>query len=294
MAPMVVTFEFRESTPVARSETATMAEASAALPDGSYTTLRTYGGNGVVRLTRHVRRLVESLPSSRREPLDEGAVRAALAHALRATAHDESRLRVTFAPPRLFVSVEPFVPPDPVMQQTGVACMTMPIRRDRPEAKDTRFLATAHTAYSTMPAMIHEGLLVSDDGAILEGLSSNFFGILGGRLHTDEARVLPGVTRSMVLEIAKEVVPRGEGPVHRTAVPELEEAFITSVSREILPVVRIDGATIGGGTPGPITQELIRRFAAAVAAEVERRALEAQDGRPRDDIAVLAVGVPLA
>jgi branched-chain amino acid aminotransferase len=267
---MVVTFELRGGTPVARTEAATMADASAALPDGSYTTLRTYGGNGVVRLARHVQRLVESLPSARRAPLDEGSVRGALVYALRETGHDESRLRVTFAPPRLFVSIEPFVPPDPVMQQAGVACMTMPIQRDRPEAKDTRFLVAAHAAYSTMPAMVHEGLLVSEDGAILEGLSSNFFGILRGRLHTDDARVLPGVTRSMVLEIAKDVVPRGAGPVHRTAVPELEEAFITSVSREILPVVRIDGATIGGGTPGPITQELIRRFAAAVAAEVER------------------------
>jgi branched-chain amino acid aminotransferase len=269
MGEMVVTFEFRDNTPIARTEAATMADASAALPDGSYTTLRTYGGNGVVRLGHHARRLVESLPSSSKGRLDEGTVRAALAHALRETGHDESRLRVTFAPPRLFVSVEPFAPPDPVMQQAGVACMTMQIERDRPEAKDTRFLAAAHTAYSTMPAMIHEGLLVSDDGAILEGLSSNFFGILGGRLHTEDTRVLPGVTRSMVLEIAKEVLPRGEGPIRRAAVPELDEAFITSVSREILPVVRIDGATIGGGTPGPITRELIRRFAARVAAERE-------------------------
>src|SRR5688500_15550101 len=112
MAAMVVTFEFTGGAAVGRSEAATMADASAGLPDGSYTTLRTYGGNGVVRLARHVRRLVESLPSSRRSPLDEAAFRGALAHALRETAHDESRLRVTFAPPRLFVSIEPFVPPD--------------------------------------------------------------------------------------------------------------------------------------------------------------------------------------
>jgi branched-chain amino acid aminotransferase len=267
---MVMTFEFRDRTPVGRSEAATMAEASSALPAGSYTTLRTYGGNGVVRLARHARRLVDSLPPSRRAALDEGAVRAAMAHALRETRHDESRLRVTFAPPRLFVSVEPFAPPDPVMQQAGVACMTIEMARDRPEAKDTRFLATAHTAYATMPAMIHEGLLVAADGAILEGLSSNFFGIVGGRLYTEDTRVLAGVTRSMVLEIAKEVLARGEGPILRSAVPELQEAFITSVSREVLPVVKIDGTTIGGGKPGPLTRELIKRFGAAVEGELER------------------------
>lgn len=269
---MVRTFEFRDGTPVGRSEAATMADASAVLPEGSYTTLRTYGGNGVVRLDRHVRRLAESLPPSRRVPLDEGTVRAALAYVLREMAHAESRLRVTLAPPRLFVSVEPFAPPDPVLQQTGVACMTMPIERDRPEAKDTRFLAAAHTAYSTMPAMIHEGLLTSSDGAILEGLSSNFFGILGGRLHTEDTRVLAGVTRSMVLEVAKEVLPRGEGPIRRASVPELEEAFITSVSREVLPVVKIDATTIGSGKPGPRTVEIARRFREAAAREVERLA----------------------
>lgn len=266
---MVETFEFRDATPVGRSQAATMADASAALPDGSYTTLRTYRGNGIVRLGHHVRRLVESLPSSGKGRLDARVVRGALAHVLRETDYDESRLRVTFAPPRLFVSVEPFAPPDPVLQETGVACMTMPLERDRPEAKDTRFLAEAHTAYSTMPAMVHEGLLVGDDGAILEGLSSNFFGILGGRLHTEDTRALAGVTRSLVLEIAKDVLPRGKGPIHKAAVPEVEEAFITSVSREILPVVRIDGTTIAGGKPGPVTRELIRRFAAAVAAERE-------------------------
>ena len=266
----VTTFEFRDGAPVGRREAATMAEASAALPDGSYTTLRTYGGNGVVRLPRHVRRLVESLPPPRRLPLDDEALRAALAHAVRETAHDESRMRVTFAPPRLFVAIERFVPPDPALQQTGVACMTMQVTRERPEAKDTRFLATAHTAYATLPAMIHEGLLLSSDGAILEGLSSNFFGILDGRLHTEDARVLAGVTRSMVLEIAKDVLPRGEGPVRREAVPELQEAFITSVSREVLPVVKIDGTTIGSGKPGPLTIDIARRFREAVGREVER------------------------
>ncbi len=270
MAAMVSTFEFRDGAPVGRTEAATMAEASAALPEGSYTTLRTYGGTGVVRLGRHVSRLVDSLPSSRRRPLDESAVRAALVHVLRETGHAESRLRLTFAPPRLFVSVERFEPPDPALQQTGVACMTMRIERDRPEAKDTRFLATAHAAYSTLPAMVHEGLLVSPDGAILEGLSSNFFAIKGGRLHTEDERALAGVTRSMVLELAAGAVPRGEGAVHVDEIGAVAEGFITSVSREVLPVVKVDGTTLGSGKPGPVTLEIARRFRDAVERELER------------------------
>ena len=267
---MATTFQFREGRPVAQTTAPTMAEASAALPAGSYTTLRTYGGSGVVRLALHAERLAESLPPERRAALETADLRAALAHALVETRHPESRLRATFAPPRLFVTVEPFTPPDPALLRTGVACMTIRMRRDRPQAKDTRFLAAAHDAYAALPAMVHEGLMVAEDGAILEGLSSNFFAVRGGKLHTEDTRALAGVTRSMVLEVAAPLLPLGEGAVHADAIAEVAECFITSVSREVLPVVRIDGTTIGDGKPGPLTGEIVRRFADAVARETER------------------------
>lgn len=270
MWDMTRTFFFLDGSLQPPETAGSLADASAQLPAGSYTTLRTYGGTGVVRLARHVQRLVESLPPDRQVPLEPERLRAALVHALRETGHAESRLRVTYAPPRLFVSVEPFTPPDPAQEKTGVACMTMRTRRDRPEAKDTRFLATARDAYAAMPAMIHEGLMVGDDGAILEGLSSNFFAIRDGRLHTEDERALAGVTRSMVLELAEGMVPRGQGAVHVNEVGEIAEAFITSASREILPVVRIDGTVIGDGRPGPVTGRLIGAFRDAVARETER------------------------
>jgi branched-chain amino acid aminotransferase len=270
MWSMATTFAFEGGAAVRIAGEGNLADHSARLPPGSYTTLRTYGGNGVVRLDRHARRLVESLPAERRAPLEPERLRAALVHALRETRHPESRLRVTYAPPQLFVTVEPFTPPDPAQEKTGVACMTIRTRRDRPEAKDTRFLAAARDAYAAMPAMIHEGLMVGDDGAILEGLSSNFFAIRNGRLHTEDERALAGVTRSMVLELADGIVPRGRGAVHVNDVAELAEAFITSVSREILPVVRIDGTVIGDGRPGPVTNRLMRAFRDAVETEVER------------------------
>jgi branched-chain amino acid aminotransferase len=270
MWEMTRTFLFLNGKPQPRDTAGSLADASAELPAGSYTTLRTYGGTGVVRLALHVQRLVESLPPDRQAPLEPERLRAALVHVLRETGHAESRMRVTYAPPQLFVSVEPFTPPEPAQEQTGVACMTIRARRERPEAKDTRFLAAARDAYAAMPAMIHEGLMVGDDGAILEGLSSNFFAIRNGRLHTEDERALAGVTRSMVLELAEGVVPRGQGAVHVDEVGEVAEAFITSVSREILPVVRIDGTVIGDGRPGPVTGRLIRAFRDAVSRETER------------------------
>jgi branched-chain amino acid aminotransferase len=265
---MADVFEVDEGRLTPLPQAPTLAAASERLPDGSYTTLRTYGGSGVVRLAQHARRLEESLP--RPVPLPESAVRWAVAEALRATRHPEARVRLTWAPPRLFVAVEPFIPADPAMAETGVACRTISGHRERPHAKDTRFLETAQVEYAALPAMVHEALLVDDDGAILEGLSSNFFGVLDGRLHTEDARALAGVTRAVVLELASGIAPRGKGPVHVQDVPRLAEAFITSVSREVLPVVRIDGTTIGDGKPGPITRRLMEAFTAAVARETER------------------------
>lgn len=269
---MTTTFLFTDGKPSTVSSGGTLVDASARLPAGSYTTLRTYGGDGVVRLDRHVRRLVESLPADAagRATLEPAAVRSALAHALRATGHPESRVRITFAPPRLFVTVEPFTPVDEELRLAGVACVTVSGRRERPEAKDTRFLATAQAAYAALPAGVHEGLLVGDDGAILEGLSSNFFAVHEGRLRTEETRALRGVTRSMVLDLARAILPRGDGALHVDQLAETRECFITSVSREVLPVVRIDGVEIGDGAPGPLTRELVRRFKTAVENEVER------------------------
>ena len=268
---MATTFLFTDGKPSTVVSGGTLVEASARLPAGSYTTLRTYRGDGVVRLDQHVRRLVESLPAAAGQAtLDPADVRSALVHALRATGHPESRVRITFAPPRLFVTVEPFAPVDEELRRTGVACVTVPGRRERPEAKDTRFLATAQAAYAALPPGVHEGLLVGDDGAILEGLSSNFFAVHQGRLRTEETRALRGVTRSMVLDLARAVLPRGDGAVHVDQLAETRECFITSVSREVLPVVRIDGVEIGDGAPGPVTRELIRRFETAVGNEVER------------------------
>lgn len=235
--------------------------AAADLPDGAYTTLRTYGGRRLLRLDAHFRRLEESAALAGQPGLvDEAAARRGLREALAACGHAESRLRLTFAPPRLFVSVEAFSPLPGALYEQGVACSVLPVHRDNPHAKNTRFIATADAAYRALPAGVHEGLMVAEDGALLEGLSSNFFAIAKGALRTEDQRVLHGVTRALVLEIAAGLVPRGAGPVRVAELPGVQEAFVTSVSRGVLPVVRIDGQLLGDGRPGPVSRELLRRL----------------------------------
>jgi branched-chain amino acid aminotransferase len=249
---------------------------AAGLPDGAYTTLRTFGRDRVVRLGQHVARLNESAAlAGTAGSLAEDDVRRGIALALRTTGFDSSRLRLTFAPPRLFVGIEPFVALPENLYREGVACATVPLHRSNPHAKDTRFAAEATTAYRSLPVGIHEGLMVAPDGALLEGLSSNVFGLLGGAVRTEEERALLGVTRSMVIEVASGILPVVPEAVRLEDLDSLSECFITSVSRGILPVVRIDDHAIEGGKPGPVTRQLMARLEALVEREAERIRLPA-------------------
>jgi branched-subunit amino acid aminotransferase/4-amino-4-deoxychorismate lyase len=247
-----------------------LASASLALPEGAYTTLRTYAGNGVVRLGQHLARLEESVAlMGTPGRIDRAAVRRALGTALANARYPESRVRLTFAPPRLFIAVEAFAPLPEKLYEDGVACVTLELQRDNPHAKDTRFIAAAQDAYARLPEGVEEGLLVAGDGAVLEGLSSNFFAIREGVLRTEEDRALAGVTRSLAIEVAQPLLPLERVAVQRDELPLLNEAFITSVSREVLPVVRIDGRPVGDGRVGPRTRAIMQAFAALVARERE-------------------------
>jgi branched-chain amino acid aminotransferase len=258
-----VTWEATGEGLVPRGGQASLAEASRVLPEGAYTTLRTYGGRGVVRLLQHLQRLEESAALQGRPGAVDAALAArSLAAALDVTDHPESRVRLTFAPPRLFVSVEPFSPLPARLYEEGAACVTLGLRRDNPHAKDTRFVAAAQEAYGRLPAGVEEALLVGEDGAVLEGLSSNFFAIEGGILRTEEERALLGVTRSLALEVAETVLPVVRRAVLREDLSRVEEAFLTSVSREVLPVVRIDGRPVGDGRVGTRTRRIMAGFAA--------------------------------
>ena len=106
-----------------------------------------------------------------------------------------------------------------------------------------------------------EALLVRNE-FILEGMSSNFFYVKGdGILGTAQKNILLGVTRRTVLRVA-----RGSGidiayrALKREQVPALDEAFLTSSSRGIVPIVQIDDLPVGEGRPGSVTNRLSRLY----------------------------------
>jgi len=154
--------------------------------------------------------------------------------------------------------------------QQGVMVITTPLQRSNPKAKLTGSIRRAEQVRSQMSPGMHEALMLGEDGRILEGLSSNFFAVKSGEAWTAEEGVLSGITRALVLqEIKRAGIPLRLSPVTIDELPFLDETFITSSSRAVLPVRQVDGLVIGGGSPGPLTQRIARLYHERISIELD-------------------------
>jgi D-alanine transaminase len=93
------------------------------------------------------------------------------------------------------------------------------------------------------------------DGIVTEGVSSNVFAVVAGRLRTPAqcSFLLPGVTRDLIVELLAKEMPVLHGePLTVADLRGASEIFLSSSVRELAPVVRLDDATVGDGNPGPV------------------------------------------
>ena len=264
------------------ADVSTLDEVTRQLPEGYYSTFRTYGGGTrVLGLTSHLQRLYK--PVSTPE-VNEPFLRRQLSGLLERYRPGEARVRVVMTRQgQVYVSMAPLTLLPREIYEGGVCAETTELHRQRPLLKSTSFIgrSDAERKYIAQEG-IFEALLVKD-GKILEGMTSNFFYVMerrgaGGKTDEVEAivgtarhRILLGVTRETVIEIA-----RGRGleikyePLRLEQIHHLSEAFITSSSRGIVPVVRIDKITIGEGDPGPITTGLMTAYESYVSEKAEK------------------------
>jgi branched-chain amino acid aminotransferase len=112
-----------------------------------------------------------------------------------------------------------------------------------------------------------EALMKNHRGELCECASSNIFLVEGGTVKTPpiDAGILAGVTRAFVLELAaKTGTPAIEAVLREDDIAAADEMFMTSTTREIVPVTRVDDRVVGNGKPGPVTQRLRAAFAEAL------------------------------
>jgi D-alanine transaminase len=146
--------------------------------------------------------------------------------------------------------------------RTGVAVITIPdIRWKRPDIKSISLLPNVLGKQQAVEAGAFEAWMVDDDGYVTEGTSTNAWIVSKkGELITRKAdtAILHGVTRAVLRDSAGsadfKLVERPFTVAEAKATPE---AFLTSTTSAVMPVVKIDGAPVGDGRPGPVTRRLM-------------------------------------
>ncbi len=241
------------------------------LPLGVYEALRTFDHDRFVGLTEHVDRLERSIGLAGLEgTLDRGALLRGLDAIAREFDADDAKVRFDFlagpalalgSDSRVVVQATELRLPPPAVYQDGVSVQITKLRRARPAVKEARWVVERRATEDGSPDNF-ESILVDAEGRLLEGTMSNFFWVRRGVLCTAPVSgVLPGVTRGFVLALAAEAgIETREQAAQIETLDELDEAFLTTSVRSVVPVVRIAGTTLGGGRPGPVTRALIESY----------------------------------
>ncbi len=242
-------------------------------PRGVYTVARTFHGDHALLLDAHLDRLEQSahlvnIPLK----LDRPRLRAALRELLQQAGFPDAKFRITVSyehPDWVYLALEPLQPVPEAIVREGAHVITTPLVRPNPVVKTTDWMILRKPAFESLPPGVYEAILVGTDGCLLEGLSSNFYGVLDGVLRTEKERVLHGITRKAILTLAPEVLPVELRAVHRDEVSRLSEAMLTSAGRGVVPITRIDGQPVGDGRVGPVVSELRRRYDAWTEEHIE-------------------------
>lgn len=162
---------------------------------------------------------------------------------------------------------------EPEQYRTGVAVITVQGARYLPEAKTLNTLLNFMARRQAIRQGVHEALLCQGD-MVTEGSGSNFFVVRDGKLMTPPLElVLHGVTRALVLRLAREAaIPCSEERLYLADRRHWQEAFITSANRRVLPVTVLDGEPVGNGQVGALTGRLMQLFDAHDRAYLRRHA----------------------
>ena len=247
--------------------------------DSVYETLRTYSGKPFL-FSRHFARIEHSaraialkLPWSESKTLEE-------IH--RTLLHGECRIRlvVTRGVGDLQPDIETCIAPTPIIivvplvmlperiYREGVDVVISSVRRNTSLA-DIKTGSLVHQVLARHEAKAKhafEAILLTADEKLSDGITSNIYMIRGRELLTPgrDAGIIEGITRGVVLDLAAGMgLKVVEGLFDVADVDHADEMFLTSSTREVVPIARIDGKAVGNGKPGPVTLQLLAAYRAA-------------------------------
>jgi branched-chain amino acid aminotransferase len=259
--------------------------------EGIYETMRTYHGR-VFLYDRHMRRLRNSarmivldIPFTDEELSEQ--IRETMAAASLNGAEAYIRVLVTrgigdltYDPeatprPSIVTIVKPHVDPPAEAYEKGVRAVIVDVVRNHPGTvnpmiKSNNLLNSALAMQEAIRRGGFEGIMRNYRGELSECTTSNLFIVRNGAALTPplSAGLLPGITREFLFDVGKDVgVDVREEVLRDEDLFGADEAFLTSTTREALPIVTVDDTTIGDGKPGPVTKRLLEGFRRRARAE---------------------------
>jgi branched-chain amino acid aminotransferase len=250
--------------------------------DGVFEGIRLYGGN-VFRLEEHLERFANSAKAILLDnPLTTKEWSEAICETCRVNKLKDGYIRAVItrgvgdlglAPwlcskPSYFIIASKISLYPAEHYVNGLAIVTVPTRRIGPGAlpatvKSLNYLNNILAKIEAKQAGALEAIMLNDQGYVAEATADNVFIVHKGELITPSVAhgALKGVTRSAIIDIAKELkIPESEGDLTRYDLWCADECFLTGSGAEVIPVVKLDGRTIGSGKPGPITHKLMKAF----------------------------------
>lgn len=251
---------------------------------GLFESMRAYNGR-VFRLERHVGRLSDSAKEIGMDmSVGGGEIKSAVHSTLEENGLSDAYVRVTVTygvgEPRLKFSEDAKnslivfsreLSLDTSVYEKGIRVAISEAVRPHPQfsgVKSLNFLPYLMAKLEAKKMRVDDMVLTNTDGTIAEASTSNIFFVSKGGLITPDSGILPGVTREVVIEIAKkEGIRVEERRVLPNEIKFFEECFLTNSVMELIPVVEIDGNSLGNGTPGEITKKMHHLYRRLVADE---------------------------
>jgi branched-chain amino acid aminotransferase len=186
--------------------------------------------------------------------------------------HDESNIRIVYTGGISSDGVTPegngylivMVTPKHLLPEwwytDGAKLVTAEIERFLPGAKSTNYL-TAVWALGRAKAMdAIESIYVDRNDCLLEGTTTNFFCFKDNKLVTPKLNILPGITRSVLVDLVKGHFDLEIREIQKDELSSMEEVFISASNKEIVPIIQVDDIVIANGKPGERTRKVMQLF----------------------------------
>jgi len=190
----------------------------------------------------------------------------------RNTHHKESNIRIVYTGGissdgvtpegngKLLVMVTPKLELPSWWYTDGAKIITKDIERFIPGAKSTNYLTAVWALQEAHRQDAIESIYVDRHNHLREGTTTNIYFFENGRIVTTQDDILPGVTRSVLLELVKGHFDVEFREIHRSEIAGMQEVFISASNKEVVPIIQIDDTRIGNGKPGIETRKVMQLF----------------------------------